>query len=73
MTKSERSQSNSQAMTLDEALDEALRDTFPASDAINLHQWTEMRHADPIPKPESPPPLFDRLATYLLGPTAFCA
>ena len=79
MIRSERSQTGAPALTLDEALDEALEDTFPASDAINLHQWTEMKHgtemkhADPVPQPKSSPPLFDRLATYLLGPTAFCA
>jgi hypothetical protein len=62
------------------SLDEALAATFPASDPINLHQWSEMEHEDKaqaavtpiVPVILEPPPL-DRSELYLRGPTAFCA
>jgi hypothetical protein len=59
------------------ALDEALRETFPASDAINLRQWNEMeasskaraaREARLKERANG-----DRLAVYFRGPTAFSA
>lgn len=55
------------------ALDEALNETFPASDAINLHQWTEMDHPNPVETPAETSDEIDRLSRYLLGPTAYCA
>ena len=68
---------------LDEALDEALAATFPASDAINLNQWSELGvergpRETAMPTPaillsvlDTPPP--DRTELCLMGPTAFCA
>ena len=55
------------------ALDEALDETFPASDAINLHQWTEMDREEQAETPVKRSDEVDRLARYLLGPTAYCA
>lgn len=63
-------------------LDEALEETFPASDPINLHQWTELEREDAeagrkpekadaeANRPEAEP---DRETLYLRGPTAYCA
>jgi hypothetical protein len=61
-------------MPVEAALDEALANTFPASDPINLHQWTEMQHSEPpepLPPPEPASP--DKAELYLRGPTAYCA
>ena len=65
--------------TLESALDEALDETFPGSDPINLDQWTEMRReehrARPERKPEPAPAEeeIDRIKRYLSGPTSFSA
>jgi hypothetical protein len=65
--------------SVEAALDETLDESFPASDAANLHQWAEMRRrgqplADkPDAGQEKADPEGDRLERYLRGPTAFCA
>jgi hypothetical protein len=59
--------------SVEAALDKALDETFPASDAINLHQWTEMENEDAVEKPAETSGELDRLARYLLGPTVYCA
>jgi hypothetical protein len=66
--------------TLESELDEALEETFPASDPINLHQWTELEQEEAEREPkkdeskakkaEAEP---DRESLYLRGPTAYCA
>ena len=61
----------------EKALDEALTETFPASDAINLHQWSEMeaterKRAEREARRKSSSNL-DRVAAYCRGPTAFSA
>jgi hypothetical protein len=64
---------------VEKALDKALNETFPASDPVNLHQWTEKQSEEPkAGKPkeaakaeEEDEP--DRAARYLKGPTSFSA
>ncbi|WP_210485068.1 hypothetical protein [Microvirga antarctica] len=61
----------------EDALDEALEETFPASDAINLRQWSEMEASERA-RAEREERLkaqshVDRLALYARGPTAFSA
>ncbi|MBM6596620.1 hypothetical protein [Microvirga pudoricolor] len=64
---------------VDAALDEALEETFPDSDPINLDQWTEMRReqheANPPQKADTAPTEeeIDRIKRYLSGPTSFSA
>jgi hypothetical protein len=53
------------------ALDEALEETFPASDAVDMQQFAEMEQ-DAAVKPDDDKEL-DRVAIYLKGPTSFCA
>jgi hypothetical protein len=66
----------------DEALtgtEKALDETFPASDAVNLHQWTEMNNEELESAKKSEATSaeteeeLDRAARYLRGPTAFTA
>ncbi|MET0743270.1 MAG: hypothetical protein ABWY78_07870 [Microvirga sp.] len=66
--------------SVEEALDEALEETFPGSDPINLDQWTEMRreeqkNRETAPKPETDETgeEIDRIKRYLSGPTSFSA
>ena len=72
--------------SVEEALDEALEETFPGSDPINLDQWTEMRreeqknredqkNREEAPKPEvkATEEEIDRIKRYLSGPTSFSA
>jgi hypothetical protein len=72
--------------SVEEALDEALEETFPGSDPINLDQWTEMRREeqmrhdeqktrDEAAKPAAPEAEeeIDRIKRYLSGPTSFSA
>jgi hypothetical protein len=60
--------------SVDAALDEALAETFPASDPINLHQWTEMHHVDPpAPAKQAEPARPDKAELYLKGPTSYGA
>jgi hypothetical protein len=65
------------AKNTDEALDAALSQTFPASDAINLRQWNEMEASqaarDAREARLKDRALIDRLALYYRGPTAFSA
>ena len=63
---------NDRPKKVERALDEALDDTFPASDAVNLHQWTEMLHEEQD-KSEQDDEQAERTARYLKGPTAFSA
>ncbi|MDF2811017.1 MAG: hypothetical protein K0S56_2048 [Microvirga sp.] len=62
---------------VENALDQALQETFPASDAINLHQWNEMEAVEKM-RAEREARLknassIDRAARYSRGPTAFSA
>lgn len=57
---------------IEKALDAALDETFPASDPVNLHQWTELTHEE-HDKSEQGNEQMDRTARYLKGPTAFSA
>jgi hypothetical protein len=65
------------AQHTEEALDEALTETFPASDAINLRQWNEMeatREARAAREARiKERATIDRLSHYFRGPTAFSA
>ncbi|MBF9234310.1 hypothetical protein [Microvirga alba] len=66
------------ARAIEEALDAALSDTFPASDALNLQQWAELKRERQIGKPGTVAPSADtdeedRTELYLKGPTAFSA
>lgn len=63
---------NERRAEVDKALDKALDETFPASDSVNLHQWTEMQHEEQD-KPEQDDEQAERTARYLKGPTAFSA
>ena len=63
---------NEQRAGVEKALDEALTETFPASDPVNLHQWAELQHEEQD-KSEQPDQQDDRKARYLKGPTAFSA
>ena len=66
--------SSATAQHTEDALDEALAQTFPASDAVNLRQWNEVeasRIAREVRIEE--PSTIDRLAQYFRGPTAFSA
>ena len=72
--------SDDEALTgAEKALDEALDETFPASDAVNLHQWTEMNNEELESAKKSEATSteteeeLDRAARYLRGPTAFTA
>jgi hypothetical protein len=66
--------SEAAAQHTEDALDEALAQTFPASDAVNLRQWNEMeasRAAREVRIKERS--TIDRLSQYFRGPTAFSA
>lgn len=60
---------------IEEALDAALLDTFPASDAINLSQWRELLHEEQLRNASTDDASEEetRIALYLKGPTAFSA
>jgi hypothetical protein len=59
------------------ALDEALKQTFPASDAINLRQWNEIEAMEKARAAREErlgnEVRIDRAAQYSRGPTAFSA
>jgi len=66
--------------SVEKALDEALEETFPGSDPINLDQWTEMRREEQKTRDEAKKPEtdetgeeIDRIKRYLSGPTSFSA
>jgi hypothetical protein len=69
--------SSAAAKRTEDALDEALTETFPASDAINLRQWNEMeatREARALREARMKErSTIDRLSQYFRGPTAFSA
>lgn len=64
---------NERLKKVEKALDAALDETFPASDAVNLHQWAELMHEEQDQSEQDDDEQADRTARYLKGPTAFSA
>ena len=65
------------AARIEKALDRALKDTIPASDAINLRQWNELEAVEKA-RAEREAQMkdvsaVDRALRYARGPTSFSA